>query len=298
MAVIDSDKKEEHNKVKKGVVAVLFLVAFLAVVLFLTLRFAGKGDADIKSKAEEGKRLVESLETKDVAAVERNMRAVESEEEAKAQSVQESSDESRQAEASTDAWNAARTAREERLARLNSGEEPIGPQFANTLILGDSRTEGFTLYGFLDASQIICERGADINSIMANMDTLVNLNPQHLILSYGMNDVIAYSGDAQRFGERYRTILEELKSKLPEAKIAVNSILNVQENAMAKNDAFQYIGAFNEVVKGLCGELGLSYIDNSGICETYAGLYEPDGIHVGKDFYPEWMKMMILDAGL
>jgi len=298
VAAIDSDNREEHKKVRKGVVVVLFLVAFLAVILFLTLRFAGKGDADIQSRAEKGRRLVESLETKDVAAVERNMRAVENEEEARAQSVRESTDESRQAEASADAGDAAKSAREERLARLNSGEEPIGPQFANTLILGDSRTEGFTLYGFLDASQIICERGADINSIMTNMDTLVNMNPQHLILSYGMNDVIAYSGDAQRFGERYRTILEELKSKLPETKIAVNSILDVQENALVKNDVFRYIGDFNEVVKGLCSELGLSYIDNSGICETYAGLYEPDGIHVGKDFYPEWMKMMILDAGL
>ena len=289
MVTSDSDKREEHKKIKRDILVVVILVVMMAAFVFLVIHFFYGKTEDDKYMAEEGKHIVESLEEKDVLAVESHMRALESESMAKAESAQTGEDMAKTEE---------QKAREERLNRLNSGEEPIGPQFANTIILGDSRTEGFTLYGFLDTSQVICERGADIHSISENMDTLVNLNPQNIILSYGMNDVIAYAGDAQRFEENYRAILESLKANLPQTHIFINSILLVQENALEKNGSFQHIGEFNEAIKRLCAEMDMGYIDNTGIGEANADLYEPDGIHVGKDFYGEWMKEMILDAGL
>ena len=292
MVTSDSDKREEHKKMKKDILIVVILVVLLASLIFLTIRFFNRKTEGDKYMAQQGKQIVESLEAKDVSAVESHMRALES----------EAASETARSEEETNGDDTGKTeeqkAREERLNKLNSGEEPIGPQFADTLILGDSRTEGFILYGLLDTSQIICERGADIHSIEENMDTLVNLNPQNLILSYGLNDVIAYGGDVERFEENYRSILESLKANLPQTRIFINSIFPVRENALEKNSSFQYIGDFNEALGRLCAEMGLGYIDNSGICETYADLYEPDGIHVSKEFYWEWMKEIILDAGL
>ena len=44
--------------------------------------------------------------------------------------------------------------------------------------------------------------------------------------------------------------------------------------------------------------MGCTYIDNSFIVDGNENMYEPDGEHVIRDFYPKWLTYMAEMAGL
>jgi hypothetical protein len=43
-------------------------------------------------------------------------------------------------------------------------------------------------------------------------------------------------------------------------------------------------------------EHGVIFVDNSDICTEYEDLWDKDGIHVFKAFYPHWGKNLIVAA--
>ena len=56
------------------------------------------------------------------------------------------------------------------------------------------------------------------------------------------------------------------------------------------------IPQWNELMKATCEEFGVVFVDNSAICEELKNLWEPDGIHVMKPFYPHWGKNLAIAA--
>ena len=54
---------------------------------------------------------------------------------------------------------------------------------------------------------------------------------------------------------------------------------------------------WSEAVGAACAENGIPFADNTELCQTYADLWQPDGIHVRPEFYPYWAANLIL-AGL
>ena len=48
--------------------------------------------------------------------------------------------------------------------------------------------------------------------------------------------------------------------------------------------------------KRYCAENGVIFVDNSAICTELKDLWEPDGIHVVKAFYPHWGKNLVVAA--
>lgn len=255
------------------------IVGLLCFLLFRVMKTDASAGVDVSA----GIAAITGMEQKDIAEVERVIRQNE-EKEAQAIAAQQQ--------------EAVEEAKALRYERLNSGEEAITNQFDDVIIMGDSRAEGFVDYGVLNTSSVIAERGATIDEITNNMDKLVNLNPKKIILSYGMNDVIDYSGDAKAFGTKYREILTQLKAALPDTKIYINSVFPVQSVAVSQKPSLQYIGSFNEEFEAICGEMGFTYIDNTNLAQSNSGHYAPDGIHVDRTFYGEWVKVMIVEADL
>ena len=96
------------------------------------------------------------------------------------------------------------------------------------------------------------------------------------------------------------TLLEKirlLRRELPEAVIVVSSILPAQDPAFEKSSKWRNIPEWSEAVGAACAENGIPFADNTEICQTYADLWQPDGIHVRPEFYPYWAANLIL-AGL
>lgn len=209
--------------------------------------------------------------------------------------------------------------REELLAQVRSGELDPFTLFGDSVIMGDSRAEGFWYFGFVDEAQTLTRAGDTIMAIHNRLDTLEEMNPQYVYLCYGLNDLkIGYWGSVETFVEKYMEYIAEIRQRLPDTVVVVSSILparaEVYENAAKRLEEpepgkepdmdeiielrgfqrLERIPAWNEALKAACEENDVIFVDNSQISREYAALWEEDGIHVKMRFYPHWARNLIL----
>ena len=170
--------------------------------------------------------------------------------------------------------------------------------FGTSVILGDSITEGLVDYGYLGSDQVFCKIGASIISGDDLFSSAANTYPKFAFMSFGMNDMGNYSGNADLFIEKYTKLIKEFKKTSPDTRILINGITPPSKDAIAKNTILSNYKKFNHGLKEMCKDLKLTYIDNSYIIEDHPNYYAGDGIHVVSEFYPLWMNNMILKAGL
>nr|WP_296262798.1 GDSL-type esterase/lipase family protein [uncultured Merdimonas sp.] len=254
----------EIDKRKKTVLRTVILVVVIlaaAGVILLALRLFHRG-----VDTSKGLERLKEMESVDVTAVDQKIQELE----------------------------AAERAADEEWASRSANEK-----FANSLVLGDSIAQGLYEYGVLDSSHVLAERGAGLVNgggelAASQIAQAKSLAPQALFLSYGMNDMNVT--DQESFLAAYRQALEDLKESLPDTAIYVNSILPVQQDTAAEQPAYANIPQYNEGLKSLCDELGITFIDNTDLVkEEY---YADDGIHMAPAYYTEWVNRMAEVAGL
>lgn len=172
---------------------------------------------------------------------------------------------------------------------------PINVKYEDSLILGDSQAEAFLGYKILDDSEVIAHKGAHIKEISDSFDTVVNLNPKNIFLTYGVNDLGMY-GSKEDFVAVYKQEIQKLQAELPNTKFYVNLIFPVTDAAIAQQSHLARWQSFNEGIKEMCGELGITCIDSNSL--VTADCYEPDGIHMVYSFYGSWAEYMAEVANL
>lgn len=166
--------------------------------------------------------------------------------------------------------------------------------FENTVIMGDSRTESLTEYGILSSSSVVAYKGRTTVKAKNDVSTIVDLVPSKIIMTYGMNDLQLYS-NSDDFIKSYEKLIEDVKSKLPNSKIYVTSILPVQQNAVGKEPKFNNLEDFNIALESLCSDLQIEFMNIETLNSKY---YEPDGIHFRADAYPILLNLMAKKANL
>ena len=205
--------------------------------------------------------------------------------------------------------------REELLRQVKSGEQDPFPLFQDAAILGDSRAVGFFYYGFVDESRDLTGSGETILDIPRKLDTLQAMNPRYVYLTYGLNDIkIGHWGSLQAHISEYLDRVQEIRERLPEAVIVISSVLpyhdpNARTDATgettpssasslteADRKRLAQIPEWNRLMADAAREHGVIFVDNSAICTEYENLWEKDGIHVFKSFYPHWGKNLIVAA--
>ena len=209
--------------------------------------------------------------------------------------------------------------REELLRQVKAGEQDPFPLFQDAVILGDSRAVGFFYYGFVDESRDLTGSGETILDIPRKLDTLQAMNPRYVYLTYGLNDIkIGHWGSLQAHISEYLDRVQEIRERLPEAVIVISSVLpyhdpNARTDATgettpssgsssasslteADRKRLAQIPEWNRLMADAAREHGVIFVDNSGICTEYEDLWEKDGIHVFKSFYPHWGKNLIVAA--
>ena len=90
--------------------------------------------------------------------------------------------------------------------------------------------------------------------------------------------------------------MKQIQEEIPDAHIFVNSVFPVQEKALTEEPELADIASYNEVLKTMCSDLQIGYIDNTEIVEEQ--YYEEDGIHFKAEFYPVWADRMAEVAAL
>lgn len=205
--------------------------------------------------------------------------------------------------------------REELLRQVKSGEQDPFPLFQDAVILGDSRAVGFFYYGFVDESRDLTGSGETILDIPKKLDTLQAMNPRYVYLTYGLNDIkIGHWGSLQAHISEYLDRVQDIRERLPEAVIVISSVLpyhdpNARTDATgetspsstsslteADRKRLAQIPEWNRLMADAAREHGVIFVDNSAICQEYENLWEKDGIHVFKSFYPHWGKNLIVAA--
>ena len=170
--------------------------------------------------------------------------------------------------------------------------------FSTSVILGDSITEGLVDYGYLSSDQVFCKIGASIINGDDLFRSAAQTYPKLAFLSFGMNDMGNYNGNANSFIKKYKELIRSFQKTSPDTVILINNISTPSDSAISASPILGNYKKFNNALQKMCRDLDLTYIDNSRIIEEHPDLYAGDGIHVSSDYYPYWMNNMILKAGL
>lgn len=184
------------------------------------------------------------------------------------------------------------------LERQDGGEDSRSykEKFASSIVMGDSIAEGFSEYDLLNASSVVSKIGVHLYELEEQVQQAADLNPQVIFLALGMNDVIATAGDTDQFLEQYEAVVAQLREAVPNAHIYVNSIFPVQDSAIEKEPELAQISEYNTVLRQMCDDLQLGFIDNTDLVQDQ--YYEEDGVHFKAEFYPLWADRMAEVAAL
>lgn len=184
------------------------------------------------------------------------------------------------------------------LERQDGGEDSRSykEKFASSIVMGDSIAEGFSEYDVLNASSVVSKIGVHLYELEEQVQQAADLNPQVIFLALGMNDVIATVGDTEQFLEQYEAVVAQLREAVPNAHIYVNSIFPVQDSAIEKEPELAQISEYNTVLRQMCDDLQLGFIDNTDLVQDQ--YYEEDGVHFKAEFYPLWADRMAEVAAL
>lgn len=180
---------------------------------------------------------------------------------------------------------------------MENGEIDPFSLFQDYAILGDSRTEGFSFWGFLPEDRILAVGGYKIFHIPEWHEKLQELQPQYLFLCYGLND--SYSegwASGEDHAADYMEYIRELKQLLPNTTIIVSSILPVAENAFDYYSGWRDIPAWNMALKAACEEEGVLFADCDSLYEEHSEQWDVDGIHFLPTMYPLWAGKLIVTA--
>ncbi len=248
------------------------VILLLGLVIFFALNGGGAGSSDLVS---EGIRYLKALESSDMTAIESTLAA--------------------QRQAKLDAE------REQRMAELTNGEVDVWSLFNDYVLLGDSRGVGFYYYGFMPESRVIAGGGWTIRDIADHMDSVRALNPTSIFLCFGLNDTsIGYWNTPEEYAAEYEQVVAGLYEEFPNATVYVNSTLPVTEAGYAIAEKWREIPDYNAKVQEMCEKNGYAFVNNDKLAEEHMDLWDPDSIHLQKEFYPYWaanMMMTVYDYG-
>lgn len=188
--------------------------------------------------------------------------------------------------------------RDERMRQLESGEISVWSLFEDYVLLGDSRAVGFSFYGFLPEERVLAESGATILHLEEHIPDIVALNPSNIFLCYGLNDLsLGVWPTPEDYVTQFSDIIHQIQTQLPDANIYISSILPARDPAFQRSSEWYNIPQYSQAVSEMCDTIShCYYVDNNETADEYASLWESDGIHVQKDFYPHWAANLITEV--
>lgn len=179
---------------------------------------------------------------------------------------------------------------------VDAGDYPT--LFENSVVFGDSIAEGLGLYGFLSPSSLVAVLGKSTENAIEDVPKLVDLAPRNIFFELGMNDVSFPDRTVEGYISTYEKLIDEIRAKLPNAQIYICSIFPVTDAVLQERPEFSRIEAFNTALAEMAKRKNVQYIDTYTLLKTNPQYHEADGIHVLREFYPLWMDTMVNNSAL
>lgn len=175
---------------------------------------------------------------------------------------------------------------------------------AETLFIGDSRTNRMSFFEFVSEDQVLAIDGAnhaaarterfiefaDSNKKLTMAEAVERLQPARILVSFGING-IAFMGE-ETFFKEYQLFLDDLKKSAPHSVLVIQSILPVSL-ALEQEDprmANSIIDTYNQKLKELALENDACYLDTAALLKNSDGQLDAqydsgDGLHFNKQAY-------------
>ena len=262
-------KKIDLN-VSKSQMGILAGIGLIIIIIIITIITAVSGKENIPYKENRAK--VEALEKQDITKIDKQLKALGGNKKSKEP-----------------------IAKEEGQILDNVD---LKKAYEDAVIIGDSFTESIVEYGFLDTDVVLYKRGLSVSQAEEYVNTAISLNPSTVFFVFGTNDMENWNENSNIFIDEYRKQLNRLKEGLPDVDIYINGILPATAEAIAAIPSYAYSPQYNEALIKMCEEDGYTFVDCSYIIEGKDYMYEPDGIHMIKEYYPEWLSHLAYVAGL
>lgn len=174
----------------------------------------------------------------------------------------------------------------------NNGQVDFKKYYKNTVFFGDSLTEFISAAEILSQNSVVATKGRNVITAKQDIEKLKAINPERIIMLFGMNDVELFS-NAGDFKDKYMELISETKLALPKTEIYIESPLPVQSKAAKSSSRLtnDNVSKFREVAKEVAKIEEVNYVDTT-VLVTDEKYFEPDGIHFVYDFYPGLLKYL------
>lgn len=178
------------------------------------------------------------------------------------------------------------------------GNKDYRASFTKDLFIGDSITESLSFYEFVNDANVDAKLGMTILKANDHLAVVGSMKPANIYIMFGANDIDGVLTDAV-FVQRYAGLIDSIQAKSPGSHVYVQSILPVSKKIAAEKPFLNqaHFDQLNALLKQLAAEKGATYINVASVLQNSdESLYEPDGIHFKKAFYPLWLDFLISNA--
>ena len=188
----------------------------------------------------------------------------------------------------------------------------------DTLLIGDSRQQGFGLYSGLDGMTVYADKGYAVYTVFTKkfidvgapfgkltLPEALSLEPDRykkIYIMFGINEM--GWGSDELLAESYYKLIDMLKYYEPNAAIYVESILPVTQRKSSSGKTYrnERIIERNEILKEIAKNEYVAYLDLHSIYADENGAlpseYSADGIHLLSKYMPAWKSFLLTHAVL
>jgi hypothetical protein len=177
--------------------------------------------------------------------------------------------------------------------------------FSDAVFLGDSRTEGFSLYSGLKEGAYLFSVGATVESVFTKptektaqgtipmLDALAEMDCSKVYVMLGVNEL--GWPRAEKFKEQYGKIIDRIREDHPNAQVAIQSLLPVSARQEAKKSYVnnERIAVYNQLLKELAQEKDCPYLNVAEAVSDETGCLRADwtfdGIHLNVAGCQAWL---------
>jgi len=180
--------------------------------------------------------------------------------------------------------------------------------FQDAVFIGDSITQGIAHYQIYKSPQVLTDNSLSAYSaynkqITVNgakvlvSDAVATLKPKKIFVLIGVNDII-WMTSSNTFTKYYAKLIDQLKTKCPDATIYVQSVFPVTSNEEGRKPtlANSNIDIFNTALQQMCTTESVKYLDVSSVIKGSDGKLlvddSTDGINIRPFVYYKWLNFI------
>lgn len=189
---------------------------------------------------------------------------------------------------------------------VNTASAQAVTDFSGVALFGNSHIDGFHIYNSLPGADCLYRVGLNVKTAFEKpmlgeqvpvIDKLLEKQYAYIFLTFGENELGWQYPEI--FIEDYRTLIETIKDRQPNAKLYIQSILPVSAEVSKKNEDNtnnERIREYNELLRTLAQEMQISYLDVAAAVQDAEGNLPADaatdGIHPGQVYNQKWADLI------